>query len=100
MPKVYVLSNTGHDYSTANKFGDVVVIDRKFPFFNPQSSIGVIAKELKDFTIEDYFLVDGSPIMSLYVFWYLSNKFSVIKVLFYDAKNQEYIYRKLDNEVL
>lgn len=96
MGKVYIISNVDHKYDTAEKFGELEVISRKFPIFNPENTVGILDRILNEFTIDDYFLVDGSPILSMYIFAFLLNKVQNINLLLYDAKKQEYVHRNVD----
>lgn len=104
MSKVYIINNSDHDFTKAEKFGELVTVtEGKVPIFKTDVMNNMLTDVLKDFTEEDYLLLAGPALTCIMAYQiivdtlfdrFLSKKYS-IKVLVFDAKEQNYIVRHL-----
>jgi len=97
MAKVYILNNTHHDYSKANRYGKLVDVTKgKVPIFKTSTVRAMLEKGLVDFTKDDYLLLAGPAILSVMASAILFNKFETVKFLVFDAKQQDYVVRHIN----
>jgi NAD(P)H-flavin reductase len=101
MPKVFVINNATHDYNKAEKFGELInVTEGKMPIFKTDVMKEIFVDSLKSFTDNDYLLISGPAIMCIMAYQVVyemmrSLNKATIKLLVFDAKEQEYIVRHL-----
>jgi hypothetical protein len=99
MAKVFVISNMTHNYSSAEKFGKLVnVTEGKVPIFKTDTMISLLKHGLMTFSDDDYLLISGPALLCIMATTILFNKLGKIKLLVFDAKEQDYIVRHLDKE--
>ena len=101
MAKVFVTQETNLDYSTAEKFGEVVFlsIDRKDDLNNVTNSehnqrlLAHITHGLRHFDeAEDWLIITGSPYVNAAVFWLLGLEgCKTIRLLRWDNRDFHYI---------
>lgn len=94
MQKVYVPNNSGHDFSNAESYGELIYItEGLLSKFQINQMYRKVADTLEDSNSEDYVLVTGLTqinIISASVFAYLHGR---LNLLIYDAKEGEYVSR-------
>lgn len=97
MAKVFVINDSGQDFKKAKRFGELVVVTSgRVPIFNGLTTCEEISKGLKDFDIsEDYLLIVGPPMLTAFSVLEVAHKGPFIKVLMFDAKQQNYTVRHL-----
>lgn len=101
MPSVYVLNDMTHDYSTAERHGELVyVTEGRFPIFKTDTLINKLKEELKDFADEDFLLISGPSLLAIYSVPMLLKRLGVIKLLVFDAKQQSYVVRHINQDNL
>lgn len=101
MSKVYVVNNMTHDYTKAEKFGTLVnVTEGKMPIFKTDTMLAILKERLADFTSDDYLLISGPALMCIMVATIAFSKVNTVKVLVFDAKEQGYIVRHLDQDYI
>ncbi|PWA11099.1 hypothetical protein DCC39_10395 [Pueribacillus theae] len=93
MPKVYIANLGGHDFSDAQRFGELTFL----------TTHGFSAKELDRIAFElslklenydpeqDFFLPVGQDIVNLTAFWILSQKTDEISTLYWDFRSKRYV---------
>ena len=97
MAKVYIVNNTNHDYSKAERYGRLVDVTKgKLPIFKTSTVRAMLKEGLVEFTKDDYLLVSGPAIVNVMAATVLHNKFDTIKFLVFDAKQQDYVVRHLN----
>lgn len=93
---VYILNNMTHDYSKAEKFGELVnVTEGKVPIFRTETMLNILNEALKDFTQDDFLLISGPAIVCMMAYHMLKSRLKSIRVLVFDAKEQDYIIRHM-----
>ncbi len=98
MPKVFVVNNMMHDYSAAAKYGELInVTEGKVPIFKTDTMISILKDKLADFTEDDYLLISGPVLISIIAVPMLFKKVSMLKLLVFDAKKQEYVVRHINH---
>ncbi len=97
MSKVYVVNSAGHDFSKAEKYGELIpVVKGHVNVFRPDRSLFTITEGLADFQEEDYLLLSGNTFGNVIAALFLGNIIKKIKLLVYDAKNNDYLCHVLD----
>ena len=97
MAKVFILNNTNHDYSKAERYGRLVDVTKgKVPIFKTSTVRAMLEEGLVDFTEDDYLLLAGPAILCIMAAIVLYNKFDTVKFLVFDAKQQNYVVRHLN----
>ncbi len=97
MTKVYVVNDINHDYSKAERYGELVYVTRgKIPIFKTCIVRAMLEIGLVKFTKDDYLLISGPAIVNIIAATLLFNKFDTVKFLVFDAKQQDYIVRHLN----
>lgn len=93
MSKVYVANLGGHDFSDAERYGELVFL----------TTHGYAPKELDRLMFElvdslkvfdpekDYFLPVGQDLVNLTTFWLLTQKSRKLKVLYWEFKERRYV---------
>ena len=92
MNKVYIVNSAGHDFSKAEKYGELVpVVQGHINVFRPDRSLFTITEGLAGFTEDDYLLLSGNTFGNVIAALFLGRQFATIKLLVYDAKNNDYL---------
>lgn len=95
MPKIYIVNKAGHDFSSAEKFGELVpVTTGNINVFRPDRDLFRLQQVLKDFRPdEDYLLLSGNVFANAMAvaFILFDNDYDKIRFLVYDAKNNTYL---------
>ena len=99
MPRVYVPNRSGHDFSAATRFGELVfitegLIDR----FAVNTMYRECIKATKEAEEDDLILVSSLPILTSILTAVLGRKFG--KVNFLLLWNDEYMKRSIDLDAL
>lgn len=97
MPKVLIPNRSGHDFSPAEDYGELVYLtngplnryatNKMFRFIQPQ---------IEDSSPEDYVLITGLSILSSLVASMFVAKHGKLNLLLFDGKTHSYIERRLD----
>ncbi len=97
MNKVYVVNSAGHDFSKAERYGELVpVVKGHVNVFRPDRSLFTITEGLANFTEDDYLLLSGNTFGNVIAALFLRGQLPKIKLLVYDAKNNDYLCHVLD----
>ena len=97
MAKVYIVNDANYDYSKAEQYGELVCVTRgKLPIFKTSTVRVMLEKGLASFTKDDYLLISGPAIVNVMAAIVLFNKFDTVKILAFDAKQQNYVVRHLN----
>lgn len=96
-PRVFIINGMNHSFTQAEKHGDVkFVTEGKVPIFKTDVVKGMLLEGLKDFRIEtDFLLVSGPSILCIMASLIVSKQGSPIKMLVFDAKEQDYVVRHI-----
>jgi hypothetical protein len=95
--KVYVINDLNRNFDDAKRFGELVITTTgRAPIFKPDIVTNMLKDGLKDFNIdEDYLLVCGPPVMCMISTMILAKHDKPIKILIYDVKEQKYFNRHI-----
>lgn len=95
-PKVWIASDAGHDFSEAEKYGDLVAVTNgKSNIFNIRHLVSDFAEKLTDFGPEDYLLLSGNVVVNVLLSSILLQKQETIQVLIFDAVHKGYVPREI-----
>lgn len=95
MSKVFVTNFAGHDYTKAEKFGELIYLTKGFVDFNSLDRIKFrVAEKLLDADDEDYLLFSGNSYISIIaaIIWY--ERFKRVKLLVHEFRSSENEYRE------
>jgi hypothetical protein len=98
-PKVYIINSAGHDYSKAERFGELIVLSEgSLPVFAVDRIRLIYEKGLQEYDSErDFLLLSGNLIPNVIATGVAIMKSGGhISVLIFDAKRRVYIERQLD----
>jgi len=94
--KVFVVNNSGHDFSTAEEFGELVYLSEgMFNSFDLNKMYRMFAELLVDSTQEDYILMSGLPQMNMIasaIFGYMHGR---VNILLYSSRNNNYQFKEI-----
>lgn len=98
---VYIVSDSGHDYSTAKRLGNLEFLhDGKINVFASDKLIKELHEKLADSTADDFLLPSGNSLATCAAFAILLNKNSAVNILIYSFRNKMYEVRTiLKNQV-
>jgi hypothetical protein len=88
MPRVFVTNFAGHDYSKAEKFGELNWVTRGYISFHSLDRVKYrICEEVQKSTSEDWLLLSGIPVICVVaaLYWYHLHK--KVKLLVHDKKS-------------
>lgn len=95
-PKVFVVSNTGHDFSSAEQRGDVVyMFDGKINVFASDQLCKDISTMLRDSSPDDYVIPSGNALAACVAFSTMMEKHGKVNTLIFSFKNSEYEVRTI-----
>ena len=92
--KVYVINRSGHDFSDAERFGELIYLSEgTFDPWSVNSMYRQFSEAMKDSKSSDYILPTGLSIMIGVAFAVFSSKHNKLNLLLF--KNNRYIDRKI-----
>ena len=96
MSTVYVINKSGHDFSSASKFGDIVYLSRgMLDAFRVTKIYRLFVRALDKSDREDMLLVSGLPIMIGIASSIMARKHGVVNWLLWDPREERYKKRTL-----
>lgn len=94
MPKVYILNRGGHDYSAAERFGELVVLsDGILPRENTSHMVRVLAP-IRESSPHDYILLSSLSIMCSIACSMFALRHGKLNILIF--KGVSYVERRID----
>lgn len=86
-PRVFVTNFAGHDYSKAEKYGEIVWITRGYISFHSLDRVKYrICEEVDKSNEEDWLLLSGIPVVCVLAALYWQWKHKKVKLLVHDKK--------------
>jgi len=99
MSKVWIVSNSGHDYEDAKKFGEVDFLfpQRQYPF----GRFDVLEEEFDKRNVQenDYLLLSGPVLINAVAVTCCMMKFGFANLLVFDARKQTYVEKVYQSNV-
>ncbi|MNB69343.1 hypothetical protein D3C75_158710 [compost metagenome] len=98
MPKVYVVNDRHHDFSSAKEHGELVYLTEGIvPVFKTASLMKELEAKLVDFSMkEDKLLISGPSVVNMMASIILTQRgIGKLTVLIYDIKERRYVARTL-----
>ena len=96
MPTVWIVSDSGHDYSTAKKFGEVSFLyNDKINVFASDKLVKELCAKLQNSNKNDCVLPSGNSLATCLTFSILMSKHSMVNMLIYSFRNQMYEVRTI-----
>lgn len=96
MPKVYIPNNSGHDFSQAESFGELVFITQgSVDRFKINNMYREVVATLKDSTAHDYVMVTGLTQINVVLTSVFAVKHGRLRLLMYDVKEERYVLREI-----
>lgn len=95
-PKVYVVANTGHDYSSAEQRGELVYLyDGKVNVFASDKLIKDLCEKLSASTPDDFLILSGNQLAASAAFMLMMHFHGIVNVLIYSFKHGIYEIRTI-----
>jgi hypothetical protein len=86
--RVFVTNYAGHDYSQAEKYGELVYITKGYVSFHSLDRVKYrVCEEVNKSTSEDWLLLSGIPVICVMAALYWQWKHTKVKLLVHDKKN-------------
>ena len=100
MSKVYIVNDSGLDFTHAEKFGELIIMTKDLvKRFDITSMIRIFNTAFKDASKEDYILQSGPTVMNMIACALFAHKFGRLNILLWKADNsggeEYYISRKI-----
>ena len=100
MPKVFIINNSGHDFTEAKKFGELVSMTRgRIPDrYNVTEMLRSFAPFFADSSEDDFILHTGPGVMSAIACAAFAAKHKRVNLLIHRAEqngNDRYVHRKI-----
>jgi len=96
MSKVFIINRGGHDYSPAEKFGELVSLSTgSVDIFKLGRLFLQFNKTLKDYTDEDYLLPCSLGALNILAGWIVGRKGKKLNLLLYN-RDRYYVERNLN----
>lgn len=100
MPKVYVVSDSGHDYSKAWEHGEVVfLLESKVNVFAIGKLVRTVEEKLAGARPEDYLVLSGSSVGGCLAFHSLLERLGRVQLLIFSFRDQRYEVRTVSREL-
>ena len=101
MRKVLVINRSCHDFSKAERFGELVYLtEGNLNRYNTSSMYRQFEKEIKNSKPEDLILLSGMTIMSTIASAMFSARHKRLNLLIWKSDKQDYIERTIELESL
>ena len=102
MSKVYIVNRSIHDYSAAEKFGELVFLsEENMPKFSTSKAYRQFWEVLKDSKPTDHLLISGLPMLGIVAAFILTKKHGRLNLLLFnpsDGMKKDYIERIIMGE--
>lgn len=96
MSTVYIVSDSGHDYSTAQKYGQLKFLyDGKINVFASDKLVKDLREQLCESSEGDYLLPSGNSLATCAAFSILLNMHGIVNILIYSFRNRVYEVRSV-----
>jgi hypothetical protein len=94
MPKVYIINDSGHDYSEAKQFGTLVFLTKgKVASYATTQHYRVFAEKMKDAGPNDFILVTSLASMNCIAGWIMGTLGFPLNLLLF--KDDKYVVRRI-----
>ena len=98
-PKIYVISDSGHDLSPAIKYGELVIMSKGYvDKYNTSQMVRTFAPYMVESKPNDFILISGPTVMSSIACSMFSAKHGKLNLLLWRAEqdgNDRYLHRRL-----
>ena len=101
MDKVFIVNNSGHDYSDAKRFGELIIMSEGvIDKFNVTSMLRTFKKHLNTSTKNDFILQSGPSIMNAVACAEFATNHSCLNLLIWryeqDGRSDRYTHHRLN----
>lgn len=94
--KVWIVNDAGHDFSCAQKFGELIVLTEGLVnIFDVDRIQATLVQKLAEFKKDDFLLLTGSTILNVLAVGIIQHKYDFAQVLIYNAKYRKYVPREI-----
>lgn len=96
MPNVYIPNRSGHDFSGAKNFGDLVfVTDGRIEKFRINNMYRIVVEKLEGSHPDDFIMATGLTQINVVLASVFAFKHGRLNLLIYDVKTDTYVPRKI-----
>lgn len=94
--KVYIPNNSGHDFSKAEEYGELVYITSGLiDKYGVNKMFRQASDKMADSSRGDYIMITGLPVLNSIVTSVFTSKHNCLNLLIYDIKTEEYVPRNI-----
>lgn len=91
MPRVYIANKSGHDFSAAAKYGELVFLSEgRMSKFATNNMYRLFVEQMRGSSDNDWLLVTGLTVMNNIATAILAFKHGQINMLIYDEERNDY----------
>jgi len=95
MKKVFIVNDSGHDFSQAQEFGELKTLTKgSVAVFSTDRTTSFIKEELKRSSSDDYILLSGNSVLSIIAFNIMLDLHKKVNLLIYNFEIKKYIERE------
>lgn len=97
MPRVYVTNKSGHDFSAAAKYGELIYLSEgRMSKYATNNIYRLFVERLKDSREDDWLLVTGLTVMNNVASAIFGFKHGRLNLLIYDQETENYVKRVIN----
>ncbi len=96
MSKVFVPVNTGHDFTSAEEYGELIVLSKHVGQFDAARLLRIFTAGTRDANSGDYILVVPFTLGTIILSSIFAQRFGRLNLLLFDSETDKYILRRLD----
>lgn len=96
MPKVYVINDSGHDYSKAKRFGELVFLTKgKVASYATTQHYRVFSEKMQEAKPDDFILVTSLASMNAIAGWIFGTLGFPLNLLLFKEDKGDYVVRRI-----
>jgi len=97
MPTVYIPNKSAHDFSPAEKYGELLYITvGSIDRFKVNTLYRIFAEAMEDASADDFIMVSSLPIMVAIPSMIMARRFGIVHFLMFNPNNNTYMERTVD----
>lgn len=101
MPKVFIINKSGHDFSSARKYGELIYLtEGLLASYKSTLHYRQLADKMKDAKPDDYILITSIASVNCIAGWIVGTLGFPLNMLIHSSKDNRYVERKLFPELL
>lgn len=96
MPKVYIPVNTGHDFTSAKEYGELIILSKHVGQHDAALLLRILTAATREASPNDYILVVPFTLGSIVLSSIFAQRFGRLNLLLFNPESDKYVLRKLN----